>query len=99
MHTIESITRLIQFSDEAVKRAITALAPQGFDGPDAEFLADIYRKLPLYQNRMTTAQYYRARKALPAYVGRLLEIANGGMGEVAHAEPQPQALEDLWGIY
>lgn len=83
MHTQETILSLIERSDLAVKRAIKALAPAGFDGPDAEFLADIFAKLPRYDDRMTPPQYRRARKALKGYVERLLAIANASMGEVA----------------
>ena len=99
MHTTETILELLDHSDLAVKRAIKALAPEGFDGPDAGFLADIFRKLPLYQDHMTQPQYRRARKALPGYVDRLLAIANASMGEVAQAAPEPVEEEDLWGLW
>ncbi len=107
MHTAESILGLLDRSDAAVKRAIKALAVKGFDGPDAAFLADIFRKLPLYDDRMTPPQYRRARKALRGYVDRLVEIANASMGEVAQPAPAespapretelPPAVE--WGIF
>jgi hypothetical protein len=91
MHTQETILALIQRSDAAVKRAIKALAPAGFDGPDAAFLADIYAKLPRYQDRMTPPQYRRARKALPGYVARLLEIANAAQ----EPDEAPEILPEL----
>ena len=104
MHTTDTILALLDRSDAAVKRAIKALAPAGFDGPDAGFLADIFRKLPLYDDRMTGPQYRRARKALPGYVDRLLAIANGSMGEVAQVAPEPLPApvpveKDLWGSW
>jgi hypothetical protein len=91
MHTEKTILALIATSDAAVKRAIKALAPAGFDGPDAEFLADVFRKLPLYGDRMTHRQYRRARKALAGYVDWLLAIANARMTEIDHEieEPDP----------
>lgn len=102
MHTHDTIASMLATNDEAVKRAITRLAGEGFEnGPDAGFLADIAHKLPLYQNRMTPPQYRRARKALRSYVDRLVEIANGSMSEIAHLlEPQaPSAPENVWGIF
>lgn len=94
MHTEETILALIASSDAAVKRAIKALAPAGFDGPDAQFLADIFAKLPRYGDRMTAPQYRRARKALPAYVERLLAIANARMAEIDQEIEAPEAAPE-----
>jgi len=94
MHTEKTILALIASSDAAVKRAIKALAPAGFDGPDAEFLADIHRKLPLYDDRMTQRQYRRARKALAGYAEKLLAIANARMAEIDQEIEAPEAAPE-----
>ncbi|UIN38379.1 hypothetical protein [Methylobacterium oryzae] len=94
MHTEKTILALIASSDTAVKRAIKALAPAGFDGPDAAFLADIHAKLPRYNDRMTAPQYRRARKALAGYGEKLLAIANARMAEIDQQIEAPEvALE------
>ncbi|MCP1540126.1 hypothetical protein [Methylorubrum extorquens] len=93
MHTHETILALLQTSDRAVKRAIKALEPFGFDGPDGEFLADIHRKLPLYNDNMTPPQYRRARKALPGYLDRLVEIANRAVAPAPAQEPLEEPAE------
>ncbi|TXN08941.1 hypothetical protein FV222_00275 [Methylobacterium sp. WL103] len=103
MVTQEAILGLIETRYEAVKRAIKALAGEGFqDGPDAGFLADIARKLPLYDDRMTPPQYRRARRALVGYLDRLEAIANGRKGEApkpAPAQPVAAVPQDVWGIF
>nr|WP_042674817.1 hypothetical protein [Methylobacterium sp. B34] len=94
MHTEKTILALIASSNTAVKRAIKALAPTGFDGPDAAFLADIHAKLPLYNDRMTAPQYRRARKALAGYGEKLLAIANARMAEIDQEIEAPEAAPE-----
>ena len=94
MHTEKTILALIASSDAAVKRAIKALAPEGFDGPEAQFLADVFAKLPHYNDRMKAPQYRRARKALAGYGDRLLAIANARMAEIDQEIEAPEAAPE-----
>ncbi len=46
---------------------------RGFTGTDAEFLSDVARKLPRYNNRMTVRQIAKVRPKMKKYWRQLLE--------------------------
>lgn len=60
---------------------------RGFNAHDAPFLTDIARKLPLYNDRMTPKQLFRARQMLRKYTRQLLEIIQERGGLVEFAKP------------
>jgi hypothetical protein len=73
--TAGDVADLLTRSDDAVKRAIRQLSARAAElaAEDVEFITDIARKLPRYNNNMTPRQLGKARRVLPRYLRQLLE--------------------------
>lgn len=56
----------------------------GFSGTDAEFLSDIAKKLPLYNNRMTPRQIAKVRPKMKKYWRQLLQEVETKGGKVCY---------------
>lgn len=66
---------------------------RGFNKRDAQFLGDIARKLPRYNDHITDRQLYVARLKLAKYWRQLLEIIEEKGGQVAFPKGTKRACE------